>query len=59
MHVRNLKQNVLFRDAPDPQFSDPAGSRPDPDRIHKIYPISGRIRIWIRCTPSLITHQTC
>jgi len=25
--------------------------RPDPTRIHQIHRISGRIRIWIRCTP--------
>ena len=49
---------------PDPDILDPAGSDlnrihsfwfwirpdPDPDRIHKIYRISGRI--WIRGTPS-------
>jgi len=23
----------------------------DPNRIHQIHRISGRIRIWIRCTP--------
>jgi len=26
------------------------GSRSDPTRIHQIHRISGRIRIWIRCT---------
>jgi len=25
---------------------------PDPTRIHQIHWISGRIRIWIRCTPT-------
>ena len=48
---------------PDPDILDPAGSGsqpdpqfldPDPYRIHKIYRISGRIRIriWIRFTPN-------
>ena len=42
-----------IRPDPDPDWIHWFWIRPDPNRIHQIHRISGRIRIriWIRCTP--------